>query len=35
MPVKGYDAMIDIVVGGIGVALIVYLFVTVIRPEWF
>ncbi|MGO9119476.1 MAG: potassium-transporting ATPase subunit F [Desulfomonilaceae bacterium] len=27
--------MIDIVVGSIGIGLVVYLFVTVIRPEWF
>ena len=27
--------MVDIIVGLIGVILIVYLFVTVLRPEWF
>ncbi len=27
--------MIDVIVGCVGAALIVFLFVTVLRPEWF
>ncbi|MBI5568393.1 MAG: potassium-transporting ATPase subunit F [Desulfomonile tiedjei] len=27
--------MVDLIVGVIGVILIVYLFITVLRPEWF